>query len=136
MSGPPLQLVCVDASRKHLVLTITETRLDNDIMARRLEEELLAAIETVGPGHVVLDLHKVAILHSIALQSLLNLRRRVDRRSGHVVLCGLCPIVEQVFQITGLIAEPNRPAPVLFEVKPDVAAALAHLELLPPPPAP
>jgi anti-anti-sigma factor len=120
---------CILKSRSEqgiLVLTVTEPHLRGDALVNALRDELLAAVNGASAPRVILDFRPVAVLCSEGFRPLLSLRRRIQEQGGRLVLCNLAPLVAQVFQATRLVTTPRSSAAV-FEVQPDLAAALASL---------
>ena len=85
--------------------------------------EALAAVKRGGWSKVVLDLRGTGAngccSREDVLQTLLGLRRRLRDAGRRLVLCGLPGELTDLFRATWLLG--------LFEVQPDVAAALASL---------
>ena len=133
MAETQFQYITLDTTREHPVVTITQPGLNGERFVRVLQPELLAAANLIEPSHLVLDLREVKMLQTLALQALLSLQRKLAEQSGRIVLCGLSPIVVQILEITALVASPARLSNTLFDVEPDVSAAIAHLNRLPPP---
>ena len=125
MSESEFQYITVLTAGECVVLTITEQRLDNELVTAALSRELLAAVVT-GPAKVILNLRNVKMMHTYALQMLLDLRKKVRERQGRVVLCGLSVTVTEILRITAFI-DPGRSPDAFFETAPDVNAAIAQL---------
>jgi len=83
-----------------------------------LVREAIAALTQTGCRHAVLDLGCIAPELSL-VKPLLTLRRRVQRKKGRLVLCGLSTETEEWLRATWLLG--------LFEMRPDVNSALACL---------
>lgn len=66
-----------------------------------LRERLLALLDH-GPQRVIVDLSEVAYVDSSGVGTLVELKRRLDRSGGRVVLVGMQPRVRSVFEITRL----------------------------------
>ena len=132
MTELEFQYFHIDTNWKHPVLTITQSCLDCEEMSRQLQQDLLTVVDEIGLSHVILDFQKVISLYTIVLKALLTLQQRVALSSGRVVLCGMAPHVEDIFQICGLVSSPSKPSPSLFDVEPDVPASIAFLDQLPP----
>ena len=109
-----------------LVLTILEAELRGDAAIEGLKEELFEAVERYGAGRVVLDLHQVRYLASAGFQPLITLHRKLQDTGGQMVLCGLSPILTEVFRVTKLMRSSASSAGP-FESEPDVPAAVARL---------
>jgi anti-sigma B factor antagonist len=110
-----------------LVLTITEEQMRGDHLARALQRQLQEVVTQAGPApRVVLDFRPVRVLSSEVFRPLLSLRRHLQEAGGRLVLCNLAPAVAQVFQSTRMIST-SRTSTTAFEVRPDVASAVATL---------
>ncbi|HWG46704.1 MAG TPA: STAS domain-containing protein [Gemmataceae bacterium] len=121
--GPLLQSVLHQGV---LVLTITRTRIQGEEIAEGLREEMRSALERAGVNRVVIDLQHARYLSSVAFWPLLSLRRQLLDAGGHLIICGLCDDVEDVFTTTKMISTGGAvDAP--FEVAADVASAVARL---------
>src|SRR5262249_46411803 len=107
-----------------LVLTITKGHLRGDDLAEALREDLLREFERSGSAKVVVDCRFVESLTSVAFRPLLSLLRAVRGKGGHLVLCGLRPLVSEVFHATRMIST-SKSTTAPFEEAPDVAAAVA-----------
>lgn len=68
-------------------------------------EKLAEAFESKtfsGQPMVVIDMSRVALVDSAALESLLDIQKMLRQSAGTVKLSGLTQLVEDVFRITGL----------------------------------
>ena len=106
-----------------LVLTPTPARLEGDAMAQNLVEETQAAVAHADAKKVVLDMEHVEFLTSANFRPLLGLRKKLQEVGGRMVLCSLSSVVAEIFHTTRLIGSTGS----LFEVEPDVDAAVARL---------
>ncbi len=95
------------------VLTLTAAPPGNGLV-----REALAALTRAGCSHAALDLKGLAPDLAL-LKPLLALRRRLQKRSGRLVLYGLSRETEDWFRSTWLLS--------LFEVQPTLRHALASL---------
>jgi anti-sigma B factor antagonist len=109
-----------------LVLTFLDAELADDEMVHSLRMELLTAVNDQAVHKVVLDLRNVTYLSSAALRPFLSLKQQMKERGGRVLLCGLAPVLAEVFRVTRLI-EQDQGLPGIFETVADVPAALAQL---------
>ena len=107
------------------VMTITDARLDSEILTVELRQELFAAVEATASLNFVLNFQNVEMMHSQALRVLVDFRRQIAERSGRVVLCGLPPTLVEILQIVGFINRSDAPQN-LFETAADVPAVLAR----------
>jgi anti-sigma B factor antagonist len=109
-----------------LVLTITETEVQGEEIARALRQEMLTAAELAKPQQVVVDFRHTKYISSAAFWPLLSLYRKLQAVGGKLTVCGLSPVVGDVFYTTRLVsASGSASAP--FGVEPDVETALARL---------
>jgi anti-anti-sigma factor len=110
-----------------LVITFVDSDLSADELVHGIRVELLAAVLDPTVRKVVLDLHEVRYLGSGAMRPFLTLKHKLKERGGQVVLCGLTPMLAEVFRVTRLI-EQQPGMPGLFDCVADVPAALAWLD--------
>jgi anti-anti-sigma factor len=101
-----------------LVLPVAETRIDYD-SAARFQAELLAAVGD-GSGVVIVDFSAVAAISSVGLRALVVAGKKSKAGNGKVVVCGLQPLVREVFEISRFDA--------LFPLFDTVADARSALE--------
>lgn len=98
------------------VLTVLEERLDASNSAE-LRDAILRQLEPEG-RQLVLDLSQVSFIDSSGLGALLSGFKTANLRSGTLVLAGLQPRVQSMFELTRL----HR----VFEIFPSTAAALSR----------
>src|SRR5262245_46758401 len=109
-----------------LVLTILETELRTEGVVEAVRHELFDAVARCGTGKVVLDLQKVRYLASAGFHPLLSLHHKLQEEGSRMVLCGLSPILSEVFRVTKLVRGTGAAA-APFESEADVAAAVNRL---------
>jgi anti-anti-sigma factor len=63
-----------------------------------LIEDVLKAVDVAADGRWVLDMTEVAYMGSSVLGMMVNLRERIRRGGGHLVICGLSPTLLKIFQ--------------------------------------
>ncbi|HZT80854.1 MAG TPA: STAS domain-containing protein [Gemmataceae bacterium] len=114
-----------------VVMRVTEAQLQGDALSDALREDLLGAVDRSGAAHVVIDFGAVTYLASVAFRPLLSLHRKLKERGGRLVLCGMSPVVAEVFYVTRLVSTKGSSA-APFEMQPDVPAAVASLYRSPP----
>lgn len=71
----------------------------------RSSPELLSRLVEVSdalPPRVVVDLSAVSYVDSSGVGTLVQVKRRIDRKGGRIILSGLQPRVRSVFEITKL----------------------------------
>ncbi len=109
-----------------LVLTLTTARIEGEAVADALLQDMLAALPATETPKVVVDFQLTHYLSSVAFRALLGFRRRVLESGGKLVLCGLNPVIGDVFFTTRMIStDPQTTAPFVMEA--DVPAAVARL---------
>lgn len=109
-----------------VVLTFLEDQILGDEMADVLRDQLLAVAVQSQARNAVLDFQHVKFLSSAGFRPLLSLHRLLRQQKGKLLLCGLCPEVYEIFEVTRLICTKGiTRAP--FEVFPDVPSAVASL---------
>jgi anti-anti-sigma factor len=110
-----------------LVLTITETEVQGEEIARALRQEMLAAADACQPKQIVVDFRHTRYISSAAFWPLLSLYRKLLEVGGRLTVCGLSPIVGDVFYTTRLVSSGGSQA-APFGVEPDVDSALARIK--------
>ena len=123
MSQPRYRHLQTRMEQGVLVLTPTPARLEGDAMAQSMVEETQAAVAHADAKKVVLDMEHVEFLTSANFRPLLGLRKKLHEVGGRMALCSLSPVVAEIFHTTRLIGSTG----ALFEVEPDVEAAVARL---------
>jgi anti-anti-sigma factor len=127
MPGPQYQHVKTRVEDGILVLTITLTNLEGDRVVTDLRKDMLAAADFHQAHEVVIDFRQTQFISSAAFWPLLSLHKHVKEAGGRMVLCGLSPLVGDLFYTTKL-ASPDGSFAAPFALETDVAAAIAHLK--------
>jgi anti-sigma B factor antagonist len=133
MSEPTAQHLKAGIEDGVLVLTLTDSHLQEERVAQELLQELGAMVDHYRARKVVVDLGSIRYLSSVAFRPLLNLRRRVVEAHGRLMLCNLSTVVGDVFYTTRLVS-PTGSFDAPFEMEKDVASAIAALNREPAPP--
>jgi anti-anti-sigma factor len=128
MAQPLYRYLKVRVEQGVLVLTVTSPQLHSTEfdMIDGLRDEMLAAVGEAKASKVVVDLSAVEQLGSASFRPLLSLRRKLHDTKGELLLCGLQPIVRDVFLVTRLIDNAGSAA-APFTAVADLPAALARL---------
>jgi anti-anti-sigma factor len=126
MSEPCYKHLQTRSEQDVLVLTCADREIRTDEQAKEVTDELLDAVQQTGLLKVVLDLHRLHYISTVAFTPLLQLHNFLKARKGRVMLCCLTPNVAEVLQITRMISMTGS-FPALFEQRPTVTAAIAHL---------
>ena len=74
----------------------------DESLVRTFENTALNAAVTVGRPKLIVDFEGVVHLTSAALGALLTIRREVEGRQGTLILTGLSPAIDEVFDIACL----------------------------------
>jgi anti-anti-sigma factor len=126
MTAPQFRYLRSSTQQGVVVLTITtpHVRSGEFELVDTLRQEVLDA--AAGARKVVVDLSQVGYVGSAGFRPLLSLRKRLQEVGGEMLLCGLCPDVQEVFLTSHLInSAGTSEAP--FGVEPNVARAVARL---------
>ncbi len=94
-----------------MTLAITEKNQDNKLVVycegrvdstnANIFEEKLSAIIGQGQNKFIIDFHKIAFISSAGLRVLLIAAKKVKPNGGAIILTGLSPEVQEVFDISG-----------------------------------
>ncbi len=107
------------------IVHIQPARLDDNNVAE-LKEQFVAVVEN---GHeIVLDLGRTEYVSSVGLSALVSLFKRVQGKSGHLILTAMQASVSDILESAYLLK--------LFKSAPDQEQAVAELKKLILPPAP
>ncbi len=117
----------VETAGDVLVFTILARNVEGDAIAEELRDQLLRALAQTSCRHAIIDLQQVQYISSVAFRPLLSLRRGLLERNGKLVLCGLNPVVGDVFFTTRMVDPAGQPAPI-FDMQPGVQEALRFLQ--------
>jgi anti-anti-sigma factor len=109
-----------------LVLTITEVRVEGEEVAEALRQEMLAAVDAADVRKLVVNFQHTRYISSAGFRPLLSLRRRLQETNGRLIICGLNPVVGDVFYTTRMVS-PDGSSVAVFEMEPTVSAAIARL---------
>jgi anti-sigma B factor antagonist len=81
-----------------IVVTVAETRIDYD-SAQRFQEQVLAALGD-GSAVLIVDFSAVDAISSVGLRALVVAAKASKAGNGKIVVCGLRPLVREVFEIS------------------------------------
>jgi anti-anti-sigma factor len=126
MSEPTYDHLHYRLERGVLVLTLLDAELRTDTVVEAVRHELFDAVARHGTGKVVLDLQKVRYLASVGFLPLLDLHQKLEGEGSRLMLCGLSPVLSEVFRVTRLVRGAGAAA-APFESEADVAAAVERL---------
>jgi anti-anti-sigma factor len=83
-----------------------------------LSNDLLRLVEEEGRTKLLLSLSGIQYLSSAMLVKLISLNKRIEQAQGRLKLCGLSPVLCDIFRVSKLDH--------FFEIDYDEASALAH----------
>jgi anti-anti-sigma factor len=126
MAEPQYRHLTAQVDQNVLVLTITETTLQEEKLAEDLLQELLNALAQFAVNNVVVDMQKLKYISSVAFRPLLRLRSKLQETRGRLILCGLTKVVGDIFYTTKML-NPSGSFVAPFQMEPDVAAAVDRL---------
>src|SRR5437868_5281313 len=104
MEKPEYHYLTAKVEQTVLVLTITETRLQEERVAEALFQEMLKAASQIAVRKVVVDMRHLEYMSSVAFRPLLRLRGRLQKSGGRMILCGLTPLVGDIFYTTKMLS--------------------------------
>ncbi len=109
----------VEAQNDCVVVTFHAENLTEDDNLELLNQEMLALVEQYQVRLLVVNLASVQYLTSAVLAKLITLHRRLHRKDGHLAICGVKDVVDDVFRASRLDE--------YFTMANDVPAAVARL---------
>jgi anti-anti-sigma factor len=122
MSTPNYHHVAVSVEQGVLVLTLIDQQIRGDEVAEAVRREITDALERSGARQCVLNLQHVQSVSSSGLRPIIHLRREIQNLSGQLRICGVSEFISDVLHTVRLFTQP-------FDIQPDVAAAVANLNM-------
>ena len=86
-----------------IVAAFTVAHLDDDENIEQLGHEIFSLVDEVGCRKLVLDLSRVDRMASIVVGKTITLHRKLHRREGMLVLCGLSDTITRILATSGLL---------------------------------
>lgn len=83
------------------VVKFAKPRITEEVLAKQAGIELKRIAQRIG-GKIVMDLSNVLFISSVGLSELITFNRDVRAYGGHVKVCGISPLLRQVFVTCGL----------------------------------
>ena len=127
MAEPQYRHLTGQVDQDILVLTITNTAIQDEKSADALLEELLNAVSHFAVHKIVIDMQRLKYISSVAFRPLLKLRGRLKEIDGRMILCGLTPVVGDIFYTTKMLS-PSGSFEAPFRMAADVEAAVKRLK--------
>lgn len=85
------------------IVRFRDPQLFDERAVREVNDQILAALPNDGcPIRLIVDFTDVTLISSTLLSKLILLQRRIDATQGHMRLCELSPVVQQVFRTSNL----------------------------------
>jgi len=102
-----------------VVVEFAGPRISEGTIVEAIQTTLTQLIENDPQQKIVIDFQRVELMSSATLGVLVRLYRDLAENGGRMVLCGLQPPVQKVFELTRLDQ--------LFRIEQDLAAGLSRL---------
>jgi anti-anti-sigma factor len=126
MAEPQYRHLTTRVEQTVLVMTLTDPQLQDEKLAAEILQEFLDALGQFASQRVVIDMQHIQYLSSVAFRPLLRLRAKLQENGGRMILCGLTPVVGDIFYTTKMLS-PSGSFDAPFQMEPDVAAAVDRL---------
>ena len=114
MSGP-YRYIGATTTEGVLVLTIEVDQVKDYAVAEELRYELVHAVQSRQVIRVILDLHKMAFITSLACVAFIGVKQAIKDAEGRVVLCNMSDFIKKVFDAKRLLARSPQSGNVAFE---------------------
>ncbi len=90
-----LSTLSVSKENSVTVVTVTEKRIFLKV-TDEFKEQLLSVLDS-GATDILIDLGHVHVMNSSGIGVLMLVRDKIEKRKGRLVLCGLQPIMHEIF---------------------------------------
>lgn len=118
--------VTVDRDQDILILTISDSRIDQYEAAEEMGREMIAAVTSGETNKVAVDLHHLQHMSSVGYGPFLSLHRHLSDSGGRLVLCNLSEVIYEVFNSTRLLINPKSKASI-FQTAESLPSAIERL---------
>lgn len=115
-----------------LILSVELDEVKDYIRAEELKYELSHAVRGAKTNQVVLDLHKMEFMTSLACVAFIGVKHAVRERQGRLILCNMSEFIHKVLSAKRLLSPSQANGHVAFEQAPTLKAAIAMLNSPPP----
>lgn len=126
MEQPQFEHIECELDRGVLVMTVRPQAVQGEEIASSLRDEMLAATGLHTGAPVLVDFRNTSYVSSVAFWPLLSLYRRLQERGEALTVCGLNPVVGDIFYTTRLVSPDGRFA-APFGLESDRETAVARL---------
>lgn len=126
MSGP-YRHIGAKTTDGTLVLTIEVEQVKDFLISEELRYELVHAVKSRQATRIVLDLHNMTFMTSLACVAFIGVRQAMKDVDGRVVLCNMTDFIHKVFSAKRLLARSKNSGNVAFESAETLDDALALL---------
>lgn len=110
-----------------LVLTIEVEQVKDFLISEELRYELVHAVKSRQAKRIVLDLHRMTFITSLACVAFIGVRQAMKDVDGRVVICNMTEFIHKVFSAKRLLARSKNNGNVAFESAETLNDALALL---------
>jgi anti-anti-sigma factor len=126
VSGPYRHIGAVTTDGT-LVLTIEVEQVKDFTVSEELRYELTHAVKSRKSKRIVLDLHNMTFMTSLACVAFIGVRQAMKDIEGRVVLCNMTDFIHSVFTAKRLLVRSRNNGNVAFEAATTLEDALAML---------
>ena len=123
----PYRHITTSMDGEVLVLTLQLEEVKDYVLAEELRYELTHAAKRANARKIVVDLHKMLFMTSMACVSFLGLKASVRETGGRLVMCNMSDFIRKVFNAKRLLTPSQYTGNVAFEVAETLADALERL---------
>lgn len=109
------------------MLTIEVEQVKDFTLAEELRYELVHAVKSREAKRVVLDLHNMSFMTSLACVAFISVRQAMKDVKGRVVLCNMTDFIQKVFSAKRLLVRSKNNGNVAFESAATLEDAIALL---------
>ena len=102
-----------------VVVEFADSRISEGSIVDAIQAALTQLLESDPQQKIVIDFQRVELMSSAMLGVLVRLYRDLAENGGRMVLCGLQPPIQKVFELTRLDQ--------LFRIEKDLATGLSRL---------
>ncbi len=99
-TGPSRLVSCVQQGVT--VVQFTETKVIDQRNINQIGAELTDMVQKGGVTKMLINMNNVRYLSSAVLGKLISLHKALVERKGKLKLCGVAPVIYEVFEITRL----------------------------------
>lgn len=125
MAGP-YRHITVTTQNDVLILTLELDQVKDYVLAEELRFELMHAVKLSLRRKIVVDLHKMEFMTSLACVAFLGVKAGVREHGGRLMLCNMSEFIRKVFNAKRLLS-PSYYGSVAFEEAETLEDAMQRL---------